>query len=336
MRRQGDKLRVFITGAAGFIGSQVARKYANLGAQVTCIDNLNSYYSVDLKRARVEQILDHQNIDFLEVDLVNRYEIDRLIDSRRPELIVHLAAQAGVRLPLNETDRYVNSNLVGFSNILNSAVQYEIPDFMYASSSSVYGNSPNAPYKESQLGLEPISFYGATKLSNEILARGLSNKSKTSTRALRFFTVYGPWGRPDMAYFRMVSSLLLGRTFHLFGDGSLKRDFTFIDDAVESVVLLSEQMKNQKFTKSDVINIGGGNEYSIQDLISFVNNLNGSELKVIQESSFSGDVKQTLADSSLLNRLTGKIPDTNLPEGIKKVYEWMLKPQILSLVSSWN
>lgn len=336
MRRQGDKLRVFITGAAGFIGSQVARKYANLGAQVTCIDNLNSYYSVDLKRARVEQILNNQNIDFLEVDLVNRDEIDRLIDSRRPELIVHLAAQAGVRLPLNETDRYINSNLVGFSNILNSAVQYEIPDFMYASSSSVYGNSPNAPYKESQLGLEPISFYGATKLSNEILARGLSNKSKTSTRALRFFTVYGPWGRPDMAYFRMVSSLLLGRAFHLFGDGSLKRDFTFIDDAVESVVLLSEQMKNQKFTKSDVINIGGGNEYSIQDLISFVNNLNGSRLKVIQENSFSGDVKQTLADSSLLNRLTGKIPDTTLPEGIKKFYEWMLKPQILSLVRSWN
>jgi UDP-glucuronate 4-epimerase len=327
---------VIVTGAAGFIGSQVAREYASLGAKVTCIDNFNNYYSVELKRTRVEQLLEHQNIDFVEMDLANKDQVDQLISSRRPELIVHLAAQAGVRLPISESDKYVSSNLVGFSNILKSTVQYGVPDFMYASSSSVYGNSPHVPYKESEVGLEPVSFYGATKLSNEILAAGLSHNSKTSTRGLRFFTVYGPWGRPDMAYFRMVSSLLLGRDFHLYGDGSLKRDFTYIDDAVEAVISLGQQMKAQNFSNSDLVNVGGGNDYSIQELISFVNNLSSAQLNVIQGSAFDGDVKQTLADSSLLHQLTGKIPSTKLPGGIAKVFDWTNQLDVLTMIKNWD
>jgi UDP-glucuronate 4-epimerase len=200
----------------------------------------------------------------------------------------------------------------------------------------VYGNSPNVPYREVEQGLKPTSFYGATKLSNEFLASALSRNTKTSTRGLRFFTVYGPWGRPDMAYFRMVRSLLLEREFYLYGDGALKRDFTYIDDAVDSVVSLTQQVLTQGEPFSDVVNVGGGNNYSILELVSVVNNLSQRNLKIQIREAFAGDVKQTLADSSRLLELTGKIPMTKLADGINKVYQWSASDPIISHIKNWD
>jgi UDP-glucuronate 4-epimerase len=328
-------MKVLITGAAGFIGSHLAHAYKLGGVQVQCLDNYSKYYSTDLKKVRVDHFLNRHEIPFHEMDLTSSFDVEKIVTNFEPDVVIHLAAQAGVRLPLSETQKYVDANLVAFTNILKVCVQQEVPQFVYASSSSVYGNSLNVPYKESEMGLSPVSFYGATKLSNELLAQALSFNSRTSTRGLRLFTVYGPWGRPDMAYFRMVANLISGKDFHLFGDGSLKRDFTFIDDAIKSITLLVDQLAKESEGHSDVVNVGGGHEYSMNDLVGIVNNLCNKELHVIQDDPFGGDVKQTLADSSLLKELTGYAPETELLEGIAAVFKWANEPKISTKLTSW-
>ena len=260
-------MNILVTGAAGFIGSILCKQLVKSGHNVTAIDNFSEYYDTSLKHLRVIELLNPFNVKILNLDICDKPNIDKLIKSTKPNVIINLAAQAGVRLSVSESNKYVDSNLVGFSNILISTIENKVPIFLYASSSSVYGDLAKIPYKEVENNLRPNSFYGSTKLANELLTPTLIKNSATKARGLRFFTVYGPWGRPDMAYFRMIANVISGTSFNFFGDGSIERDFTYIDDVVNSVISLMSEMDARKPGYSDVVNLGGGRPLSLNYLL---------------------------------------------------------------------
>jgi len=324
-----------VTGAAGFIGSHLCRELSLQANEVIAIDNLSDYYDTSLKRARIKNLLDSKGISFSELDICNRAALNPLIKESRPDVVINLAAQAGVRLPLNQVYKYVESNLVGFSNVLQSTVSNEVPYFLYASSSSVYGDQATIPYTESEQNLHPNSFYGATKLANELLTPTLVKNSATIARGLRFFTVYGPWGRPDMAYFRMIANVVSGSEFNFFGDGSIERDFTYIDDAVNSVIELSKELEKRKPGYSDVVNLGGGRPISMNYLLESINKISKAEVKFNRQSSNSNDAKKTMSDSSYIQSLIGSKPDTKLENGIDKTYQWALRSDISTQLNNW-
>jgi UDP-glucuronate 4-epimerase len=328
-------MNVLVTGAAGFIGSYLCQRLATEGNHVTAIDNFSDYYDVDLKKLRVEKLLTPSQVKVLSVDISDQNAIDKLITSCKPEVVINLAAQAGIRLPTDQIHKYVNSNLVGFSNVLQSTVSNEIPYFLYASSSSVYGDQAAIPYKESEQNLHPNSFYGATKLANELLTPTLVKNSSTIARGLRFFTVYGPWGRPDMAYFRMISNVVSGSEFNFFGDGSVERDFTYIEDAVNSVIELSKELEKKKPGYSDVVNLGGGRPLSMNYLLNNINKISKAEVKFNRQSSNSNDAKKTMSDSSYIQSLIGSKPETKLEDGIDKTYQWALQSDISAQLNNW-
>ena len=324
-----------MTGAAGFIGSHLCRELSLQANEVIAIDNLSDYYDTSLKKARIKNLLDSKGISFSELDICNRSALNALIKESRPDVVVNLAAQAGVRLPLSQVYKYVESNLVGFSNVLQSTVSNEVPYFLYASSSSVYGDQAAIPYTESEQNLHPNSFYGATKLANELLTPTLIKNSATIARGLRFFTVYGPWGRPDMAYFRMIANVVSGSEFNFFGDGSVERDFTYIDDAVSSVIELSKELEKKKSGYSDVVNLGGGRPLSMNYLLENINKISKAEVKFNRQSSNSNDAKKTMSDSKYIQSLIGSKPETRLEDGINKTYQWALQSEISAQLNNW-
>ena len=308
---------------------------ATKGNHVTAIDNFSDYYDVDLKKLRIEKLLTPSKVKVLSVDISDQKAIDELISSCKPEVVINLAAQAGIRLPTYHIHKYVNSNLVGFSNILQSTVSNNIPYFLYASSSSVYGDQAAIPYKESEQNLHPNSFYGSTKLANELLTPTLIKNSSTIARGLRFFTVYGPWGRPDMAYFRMIANVVSGSEFNFFGDGSVERDFTYIDDAVNTVIELSKELEKRKPGYSDVVNLGGGRPLSMSYLLENINKISKAEVKFNRQSSNSNDAKKTMSDSKYIQSLIGSKPETKLEDGINKTYKWALQSNIAAQLNNW-
>jgi UDP-glucuronate 4-epimerase len=328
-------VKILVTGAAGFIGSHLCRELSLQANEVIAIDNLSDYYDTSLKKARIKNLLDSKGISFSELDICNRSALNALIKESRPDVVVNLAAQAGVRLPLTQVYKYVESNLVGFSNVLQSTVSNKVPYFLYASSSSVYGDQAAIPYTESEQNLHPNSFYGATKLANELLTPTLIKGSSTIARGLRFFTVYGPWGRPDMAYFRMIANVVSGSEFNFFGDGSVERDFTYIDDAVNSVIGLSKELEKRKPGYSDVVNLGGGRPLSISYLLENINKISKAEVKFNRQSSNSNDAKKTMSDSSYIQSLIGSKPETKLEDGINKTYQWALQSDISAQLNNW-
>jgi UDP-glucuronate 4-epimerase len=316
-------MNVVITGGLGFIGAHLAAAMSNLGFKVDVVDSISDYYSRDLKLTRravlLAEIPEHQVHIF---NLLDREEFRRLLKLKKPDIVIHLAAQAGVRLPIKDTYKYTEANLTSFSNVLQTVIECEVPEFLFASSSSVYGNSTLVPYSETTTGLEPISFYGATKLSNEILAKSLTLGTKTKSRGLRFFTVYGPWGRPDMAYFRLAANALANIEFSKYGDGSVRRDFTFIADTVEGVVRLAKQLKQEKEGFFDVVNLGGGQPRSLNDLILRFEEVSGCRIQVNQEGTAPGDVQITAADSRYLKSLIDFQPMVELSTGVDIFYDW--------------
>ena len=328
-------MKYLVTGAAGFIGSHLCQRLATEGNEIVAIDNFSDYYDVSLKKLRVEKLLTPLQLKVLSVDISDKNAIDELIVSSKPEVVINLAAQAGVRLPIDQIHKYVNSNLVGFSNVLQSTVSNKIPYFLYASSSSVYGDQAAIPYTESEQKLHPNSFYGATKLANELLTPTLIKNSSTIARGLRFFTVYGPWGRPDMAYFRMIANVVSGSEFNFFGDGSVERDFTYIDDAVNSVIELSKELEKRKPGYSDVVNLGGGRPLSMNYLLENINKISKAEVKFNRQSSNSNDAKKTMSDSSYIQSLIGSKPETKLEDGINKTYQWALQSDISAQLNNW-
>jgi UDP-glucuronate 4-epimerase len=328
-------MKYLVTGAAGFIGSHLCQRLATEGNEVIAIDNFSDYYDVNLKKLRVEKLLTPLQLKVLSVDISDKNAIDELIVSSKPEVIINLAAQAGVRLPTDQIHKYVNSNLVGFSNVLQSTVSNKIPYFLYASSSSVYGDQAAIPYTESEQNLHPNSFYGATKLANELLTPTLIKNSATIARGLRFFTVYGPWGRPDMAYFRMIANVVSESEFNFFGDGSIERDFTYIDDAVNSVIELSKELEKRKPGYSDVVNLGGGRPLSMNYLLENINKISKAEVKFNRQSSNANDAKKTVSDSKYIQSLIGSKPETKLEDGINKTYQWALQSDISAQLNNW-
>ena len=328
-------MTVLVTGIAGFIGAKCAQFLSSSGESVVGVDNFNDYYSVSLKRIRVEKLLFPFDVEVRDLDISNNSQVKDLIEEVKPTSIFHLAAQAGVRLPLNQIYKYVDSNLVGYSNILSNTVEQEIPNLLYASSSSVYGNSKILPYRESDLTLRPLSFYGATKLSNELITPTLLRGSSTRVRGLRFFTVYGPWGRPDMAYFRLINSALNNETFNLYGNGKASRDFTYIDDVVSAIDKLHSDLQSRAFEFSDIVNVGGGNPASMLEMIDIISGYTKIKLNIKELSKHHNDVDSTNADPSYLESLVGSSPKTKLQDGLAQVVEWGRVPEIKSLLPEW-
>lgn len=328
-------MTILITGAAGFIGSRVAQSYALLGQSVVGIDNFNDYYSQDFKKARVQNLLTPYGVEVKELDISNGEALEQLIRKEQPTAILHFAAQAGVRLPLAQIGKYVQSNLVGFSNILEKSVMYKIPNLIYASSSSVYGNSMNLPYNENDLTIRPVSFYGATKISNELLANTIVRETSTRARGLRFFTVYGPWGRPDMAYFRLINAALNMQSFNLFGDGLATRDFTFVEDVVLTIGKLNLELQSRPPGFTDIVNIGGGNPASMQAMIDEISTQIGVPILLNKFMKHGNDVDNTDADTSYLQSLIGDQPKTQLREGLAKVIDWAVHREIKTQMPEW-
>ena len=328
-------MNVLVTGAAGFIGSYLCQRLATEGNHVTAIDNFSDYYDVDLKKLRVEKLLTPSQVKVLSVDISDKDAIDRLIASSKPEVVINLAAQAGVRLPTDQIHKYVNSNLVGFSNVLQSTVSNKIPYFLYASSSSVYGDQAAIPYTESEQKLHPNSFYGATKLANELLTPTLIKNSSTIARGLRFFTVYGPWGRPDMAYFRMIANVVSGSEFNFFGDGSVERDFTYIEDVVDSITHLAIELQDRQKDFSDIVNVGGGKPNSMNYLVQMINKISGSNVTFKRKTEHKNDLKKTMADTQYIQSLIKSKPNTDLETGIFNTFKWASNSEINPLIGSW-
>lgn len=314
--------KFLITGAAGFIGSALSKSIKIDGGTVLAIDSISDYYAVDLKERRIQNFIIKQEIEFVKADVANFSQINSIVSEFKPDTIIHLAAQAGVRIPIERTSDYVNSNLLGHSNLLTSAVLNNIPNFLYASSSSVYGEQSSIPYNEKELNLVPSSFYGATKRSNEITTPTLVSNSNTKARGLRFFTVYGPWGRPDMAYFRMIANALVGSKFNFNGDGNIERDFTYIGDAIHSVKLLSKELAERQNGFSDIVNVGGGNPLSMNQLMRTIQNITGKKIVFDRKPNNPGDISKTMADASYIESLIKFSPNTSLNDGIERSVEW--------------
>jgi len=328
-------MKIFVTGAAGFIGSALCQKLATLGHNVTAIDNFSDYYDVGLKDLRVKDILQPFGIPVTHLDICNKQELASLMKSSKPEVVINLAAQAGVRLSIQENHKYVESNLIGFTNVLTETVQNSIPFFLYASSSSVYGDSATLPYSELDNNLHPNSFYGATKLANELFTPTLIKNSSTVARGLRFFTVYGPWGRPDMAYFRMIANTLVDSDFEFFGDGTVERDFTYISDAVNAVVSLISELQTRNPGFSDIVNLGGGKPLSMNYLLNVVGATTNKKVKYKQSQSNLNDSKKTMSDPTYIKKLIGAKPEIKLEDGIIETINWAKQNEIMNNLGKW-
>jgi UDP-glucuronate 4-epimerase len=275
------------------------------------------------------------NIQFRQVDLSHRETLKALLTEASFDSVIHLAAQPGVRLPKTQYWKYIQNNVVAFENIISASVDSGVGNFLYASSSSVYGNSVDFPFSEKEKALTPVSFYGATKLANEILTPSVIRGSETKARGLRFFTVYGPWGRPDMAYFRLLANAITGVPFSIFGDGKIMRDFTFIDDVVDSIIDLDNELRGRSSAFTDIVNIGGGKPYSLMDMISEIDSQVPLQGKIDNKDFNLNDVESTNADATYLRSLIGKTPATSLHEGIKRSIEWAESSHARGQLGEW-
>jgi UDP-glucuronate 4-epimerase len=329
-------MRVLITGAAGFIGAHLMGELQRDSSfEVLGVDNYSQYYSRQLKEVRVRTLAKVENNDVIEIDISDNQKLNAVFDSFQPEAVIHLAAQAGVRLLNGHFDQYVSSNLTGFSNVIGAASRIGASSFIYASSSSVYGDQCSLPLSEGEVSLAPASFYGATKLCNEVIAATYSRRYGLRTRGLRLFTVYGPWGRPDMAYFRIVSALQGGYEFQLSGDGSVQRDFTYIDDVISMIKELSIGLKSQEVGFSDVVNLGGGAPHSILEVIRSLETILSLPLEIIHLPKEASDVEVTRADSVYRESLIGKREFVPLDEGLAGVVNWSRQFKSTNDLRAW-
>jgi UDP-glucuronate 4-epimerase len=327
---------ILVTGGAGFIGSHLASALVKRDHHVVVVDSLNEYYSVDLKEYRAEELKKDKNVSFFNINLVNENEVFRLFEKFKFDTVFHLAAQAGVRLPAIESKKYLDANLVGFMNVLTAVRIHEPKNFIFASSSSVYGNCPVVPFNENFSPLQPISLYGATKLANEVLTTGFLAESNVRSRGIRFFTVYGEMGRPDMAYFKILSSLINSAPFPLYGTGGLPRDFTYIGDAIKSLILLEQQLESTETGHSDVVNIGGGHPRTLIEMIGVIEGLVGEKLKIQELDRDIADVNLTIASSELQRELINYVPETSLEDGLEKIWLWASNSNVIDRFKKWS
>ena len=309
-------MKVLVTGAAGFIGSHCVRRLLDRGDEVVGVDNFSPYYSVALKRARAER-LQHRAFRLHELDIVDKAGLDRLFAEHKPDAVLHLAAQAGVRYSLENPDSYIQTNVVGFANILECCRHHSPRHLVYASSSSVYGKNSKLPWSESDNVDHPISLYAATKKSNELTAHVYSHLFGLNTTGLRYFTVYGPWGRPDMSAYLFASAIMEGRPIQVFNHGDMQRDFTYVDDIVEGTLRVLD-----KPSRYAVFNIGNHTPVALMDYIATLERALGRKAKLDMKPMQPGDVKATYADTTALAEHVGFAPATPLEVGIQRFAEW--------------
>ena len=316
-------MQILVTGAAGFIGADLCQKLLIAGHDIIGIDNLNDYYDVSLKRDRLAQIIKQENakqFKFVELDICDRDSINKLFSSNAFDAVVHLAAQAGVRYSIENPQSYIDSNLVGFGNIIEACRQNVVAHLAYASSSSVYGANKNFPFKETDRVDNPVSLYAATKKANELMAHSYSHLYGLRCTGLRFFTVYGPWGRPDMAPFRFASRMLAGEAIPVYNQGNMIRDFTYIDDITDGVFRVATSEKADDNYR--VYNIGRGEQVQLMDFISSLETHLGVKAKINMMEMQDGDVPRTMADTSALKVDFGYQPKVSMDDGVKRFAEW--------------
>jgi len=316
--------KILITGAAGFIGFHLAQRLCRGDVQVFGIDNLNDYYDVSLKEARLNELTKHKNFTFLQSDLEDEAKIDQAFAGFKPDVVINLAAQAGVRYSLDNPRAYIQSNIVGFMNILEGCRQHDVKHLIFASSSSVYGANKKVPFSESDNVDHPISLYAATKKSNELMAHSYAHLYGIPCSGLRFFTVYGPWGRPDMAYFKFTDAIKQGKPIDVYNNGDMKRDFTYIDDVTEAIDKLTTHLpaKDSDGAACEIYNIGNNNPEQLMDMISQLEDALGQKAEINMQPMQPGDVYETYADIDTLQKAVGFKPSTPLKDGLQKFASW--------------
>ena len=327
-------MKYLVTGAAGFIGFHVSQRLLKDGHQVTGIDNLNDYYDVNLKQARLD-LLQSPLFRFHKIDLADRVRMEQLFVAEKFDRVIHLAAQAGVRYSLENPHAYADSNLLGFLNILEGCRHNHVEHLLYASSSSVYGLNRKMPFSTDDSVDHPVSLYAATKKANELMAHTYSHLYGIPTTGLRFFTVYGPWGRPDMALFKFTKAMLEGKSIDVYNYGKMKRDFTYIDDIVEAIVRMQDiiPQPNPEWTVETgspadssapyrVYNIGNSSPVELMDYITALEEALGMVAEKNMMPIQPGDVLETSADTKPLYDMVGFRPQTTVSQGVKNFVDW--------------
>jgi len=328
-------MKILVTGAAGFIGMHLSKRLLERGDEVVGIDNLNDYYDVQLKRDRLKQLEDFDKFTFIKMDMADRDAMAALFKDQQFNRVMNLAAQAGVRYSLENPLAYVDSNLVGFANILEGCRHNKVEHLVYASSSSVYGSNTDMPFSVHDNVDHPVSLYAATKKSGELMAHTYSHLYDLPTTGLRFFTVYGPWGRPDMSPSLFAGAILRGEAINVFNEGKMQRDFTYIDDIVEGVIRVIDKVAepNENYDKSSpdpatsyapyrVYNIGNNEPVELMEFIETIENAVGKKAEKNMMGMQDGDVVATYADIDALVDAVGFKPATPLKDGIQKFVDW--------------
>ena len=330
-------MKILVTGAAGFIGAFVCKVLLDRGHQVIGIDNLNNYYDVNLKYGRLaflgiekEKCIDNALVNsdlyslfhFVKLDIIDKQQLESLFDKEKFEVVCNLAAQAGVRYSIESPDTYIQSNVVGFANILECCRHFSVKHLVYASSSSVYGMNAKIPFSEVDKVDTPVSLYAATKKSNELMAYTYTHLYKFATTGLRFFTVYGPWGRPDMSPILFANAIAKEEAIKVFNSGDMERDFTYIDDIVVGVVTIIEKPVTEFRPMYKIYNIGNNNSVKLMDFIATIEKYMGKKAKKEMYPMQMGDVKRTWADVSELIKDYNYKPSTSIEEGIKQFITW--------------
>ena len=327
-------MKIIVTGSSGFIGMNLCIKLLELRHEVVGIDNMNNYYDVNLKKKRLGELKKFSNFKFIKVDIKNKKILENKLGRFKPEIIINLAAQAGVRYSIKHPQNYIDSNITGFLNILEIAKKNKIKHLVYASSSSIYGDNNKFPFNEKENTDKPLSIYGVSKKTNELMAYSYSSLFGIPSTGLRFFTVYGPWGRPDMALFIFVNQILNKFPVNLFNYGKMVRDFTYIDDIVEGILRVMKKIpsrknlnkkKNKKFVPHQILNIGNNNPQKVINFIKAIEN----NLKIKANIKFTkiqlGDVPKTHSSTKKIKSWIGFKPKTTINFGIKKFIEWYVQ-----------
>ena len=330
-------MKIIVTGSSGFIGFHVSKKLLESGKKVHGLDSMNNYYDVNLKKARLKILKNYKNFSFSKTKIENKKNLDKAFKKFKPAIVIHLAAQAGVRYSIEKPRVYLDSNITGTYNVIEISKKLNVKHLIMASSSSVYGANKKIPFKEIDKTETQMSIYAATKKSNESMAHAYSNIWKVPITMVRFFTVYGPWGRPDMALFKFTKGILNNKKIDIYNNGKMYRDFTYIDDIVSGINLLIKKIPNTKQLgryKDDslspiapfrILNIGNTKKVYLLDFIKEIEKVLGKKAKRNYMPLQKGDVKQTLSNTNLLKKITKYNPKTNFKTGIRKFLDWYLE-----------
>ncbi len=319
-------MKVLITGSAGFIGFHLSSLLLKKKIKIVGIDNLNNYYDKKIKIDRNRILLKNKNYKFFKIDITNKKRLKNIFSKNRFDVVINLAAQAGVRYSLKDPEKYIQSNVIGFYNIIEACKNYKVKNFLFASTSSIYGKSKKFPLKENFNTDNPIQLYAATKKANEVIGHAYHSLYKFNVIGFRFFTVYGPWGRPDMALFKFTNNTLLKKKINVFNKGNHYRDFTYIDDIVDGIFkVINKLIKTKKKPFYQILNIGNNKTISLKNFIKLIETNLGLKANIKYQSFQKGDIFKTHASINKINKFYGFLPKTKIESGVKKFVNWFIE-----------